>query len=180
MRYVCLFLLGLLSGGVRAQQADDFRLIQAMADLPTITIWANLPDTDIDKEQFSVQVGPYPAKVFGIDSFHETGEGVGYIFLVDVSRNLRSRQLVQIKRTLHHWLDGMAKKDRAALITFGHDTQHELAFTDNYFKLQNVGRLSYLATVSIIVRWLYRWMMFSDKSKNIECRFIALLMSQSR
>ncbi len=145
MRYVvCLFLSMLLSNLVSAQEADEFRLIQAQADVPKITVWANLPaNTVIEKEQFKVSVGEHPAKVFDVEKFRKTGEGVGYIFLVDVSKNLRSRQLVQIKRTLHHWLDGMGRNDKAALITFGHESQHELEFTGDYFKLSNaIGMLA--------------------------------------
>ena len=137
MRYVCLFLLGLLPVLIQAQGVDDLRLIQAQADVPTLTVWANLPNTQLEREQFSVSVGEYPAKVFGIDRFRQTGEGVGYIFLVDVSKSLRSRQLVQIKRALHHWLEDMRESDRAALITFGHAVQHDLHFTNDHFTLNN-------------------------------------------
>lgn len=136
MRYVGLLLLFLGSGLAQAQGVDDLRLVQAEANVPSLTVWANLPaDNVIEREQFTVTVGEQPAKLFGIERFSETGEGVGYIFLVDVSKSLRSRQLVQIKRALHLWVDGMRENDRAALITFGHEVQHELQFTDDHFKL---------------------------------------------
>jgi len=137
MRYVCLILLGLLPLFGRAQGVDDLRLVQVQADVPTLNVWANLPSTKIEREQFSVSVGDHAAKVYDIDRFRQTGEGVGYVFLVDVSKSLRSRQLVQIKRALHHWLDDMRENDRAALVTFGHAVQHNLEFTNEYFKLNN-------------------------------------------
>ena len=137
MRYVCLLLLGLLPVLGQAQGVDDLRLVQVQADVPTLNVWANLPETTIERDQFSVSVGDHAAKVFGIDRFRQTGEGVGYIFLVDVSKSLRSRQLVQIKRALHHWLDDMRENDRAALVTFGHAVQHDLRFTNDHFKLNN-------------------------------------------
>lgn len=137
MQYVCLLLLALLSDFAQAQ-ADDLRLIQAQSDVPTLTVWANLPaGKRIDRSQFEVNVDNYTAKVFDIDPFQQTAEGVGYIFLVDVSKFLRSRQLVQIKRAMHYWLDRMGPHDRAALITFGHEVQHDLAFTQDFFKLNN-------------------------------------------
>lgn len=144
MHYVYLLLLALLSESVLAQGDDDLRLIQAQSDVPTLTVWANLPNGDgIERSQFEASVDEHVAKVFDTDQFRQTGEGVGYIFLVDVSKALRSRQLVQIKRALHYWLEDMGEKDRAALIAFGHDVQHELAFTNDYFKLSNaIGMLA--------------------------------------
>ena len=138
MRYVYLFVLGLWSGLVQAQEVDDLRLVQVLANFPTMTIWANLPTgTTIERTQFHITIGEHSAKVFGIDTFQETGEGVGYIFLVDDSKYLGSRQLVQIKHALHHWLQRLGPKDKAALISFGHEVGHDLQFTTDYFKLGN-------------------------------------------
>lgn len=143
MHYVCLLLLMLLSEFALAQSDDDFRLIQAQSNVPTVVVWANLPNGNLERSQFEASVDEHPAKVFDIDKFGQTGEGVGYIFLVDVSKTLRSRQLVQIKRALHYWLDRMGQNDRAALITFGHDVKHELEFATDYFKLSNaIGMLA--------------------------------------
>lgn len=136
MHYVWLLLLFGILELAQAQGVDDLRVIQAEANVPSLTVWANLPaDNVIEREQFTVTVGEQPARLFDIERFSETGEGVGYIFLVDVSKSLRSRQLVQIKRALHLWVDAMRENDRAALITFGHEVQHEQQFTADHFKL---------------------------------------------
>ena len=130
MRSVCLLLLVLVVGLAEAQEADDLRLIQAQADLPAISLWLNLPTASIFKpEQFSISIGTQPAKVTAIDSSLQTGEGVAYIFLVDISKSLTPRQFDQIKAALHHWLDGMGEQDQAALLTFGRDVRQNLAFT---------------------------------------------------
>ncbi|MCK9608239.1 MAG: FHA domain-containing protein [Methylomonas sp.] len=144
MRYFAVLLLGVLCGLAQAQEVDDLRLIQAHVHLPTLQVWLNLTaDTQIEREQFNISVGPHPAKVLAIDPFLKTGEGVGYIFLVDISKSLNSRQLVQIKRSLHRWLEGMGPHDQAALITFGHEVTHTQEFTNDRFRLNNaIGLLA--------------------------------------
>ncbi|MGR8929341.1 MAG: vWA domain-containing protein [Gammaproteobacteria bacterium] len=130
-------MFALLSTHVYAK-GEDLRIAQVLTDLPTLVVWANLPGGQLfERSQFNVSVDEHEAKIFDIDRFNQTEEGVGYIFLVDVSKSIRSRQLVQIKRSLHYWLDGMGKNDVAALITFGHEFKHELEFTKDYFKLSN-------------------------------------------
>jgi len=144
MRYVTFCILTLFCLSVQAQGVDSLRLSQVQVALPTLHLWANLPaDAAIEREQFSVSVGPHAAKVFAVEPFSKTGEGVGYVFLVDISKSLKSRQLVQIKRALQRWLEGMGVHDQAALITFGHEVKHSQAFTTDRFRLDNaIGLLA--------------------------------------
>lgn len=144
MRHFVFLLMALLCQLARAQDVDDLRLVQVQADLPTLHMWVNLPsDVAIEREQFNISIGSHAAKLFGIDPFQKTGEGVGYVFLVDISKSLRSRQLVQIKRSLARWLDGMGEQDQAALITFGHEVKHNHEFTKDRFRLGNaIGLLA--------------------------------------
>lgn len=142
MQIVYLFLCCLFASMAYAQETNDLRLIQAEANLPTLHLWANLPVADgIEPEQFSVSIGSNSAKVFGVNSFAETNEGVGYIFLVDISKSLNSRQLVHIKRALRRWLENMGEHDQAALITFGHGVNESVEFTTDYFRLNNAINL---------------------------------------
>ncbi|OAI17623.1 hypothetical protein A1359_05890 [Methylomonas lenta] len=136
MRSVYLFLLVLVVGLAEAEEFDDLRLIQAQADLPAITLWLNLPTSSVLKpEQFSISIGKQPAMVTAIESSQQTGEGVAYIFLVDISKSLSPHQFEQIKTALQRWLDGMGEQDQAALLTFGRDVKQNLAFTANHDKL---------------------------------------------
>lgn len=136
MRPVWLLLFALFVGLVEAQEADDLRLIQVQTDLPDMTLWLNLPAASVLKpEQFSISVGAKSAKVTAIDGFQQTGEGVAYIFLVDISKSLTPGQFEQIKKALHHWLDDMGEQDQAALLTFGREVKQTLAFTADHEKL---------------------------------------------
>jgi len=136
MRLLCLLLCGLLSGLAQGQEAAELRVIQVRADLPNLTIWANLPnDTPSEAGQISVSVGERPATVTRIDHFRQTGQGVAYIFLVDISKSLNPRQFAQIQRALHQWVDGMSDDDRAALMTFGGEVKQTVDFTADHDRL---------------------------------------------
>lgn len=144
MRYFAVLLLGMVCGFAQAQDVDDLRLIQAQEALPALRIWLNLPvDTEKQREQFTISVGPHPATITAIEPFQNTGEGVGYIFLVDISKSLHSRQLLQIKRSLQRWLEGMGPHDQAALVTFGQQVSRVREFTADRFSLNNaIGSLA--------------------------------------
>lgn len=144
MHYVGLLLLWMLCGLAQAQETDELRLIQVRADLPALQIWLNLPaEADIAPEQFNVSVGAHSAKAVALERFQNTAEGVGYVFLVDISKSLKSRQLAQIKRALQRWLEGMGEHDQAALMTFGHEVTHSLDFTGDRTRLDNaIGLLA--------------------------------------
>ena len=49
----------------------------------------------------------------------DTGDGIAYIFLVDVSKSLTNAQFTLLKTALGEWVAGLRPVDRAALVTFG-------------------------------------------------------------
>jgi Mg-chelatase subunit ChlD len=138
-----LIFLCLLSQAVYAGEVADLRLIQARADLPAIDLWLDLSvgNTLLKADQFNISIGSHPVSISAIDSFNQTGEGMGYIFLVDVSKSLNAHQFTQIKQALQRWLDGMNPNDKAALITFGSEVRQQLAFTSDQNKLNNAVAL---------------------------------------
>ncbi|MEY4719264.1 MAG: hypothetical protein RL563_1882 [Pseudomonadota bacterium] len=115
---------------LQANESGELRLIQVQTALPRIELWLELPVTSSPKpEHFNVTLGPRALDVVAVDSFNQTGEGVAYIFLVDVSKSLSQQQFLQIQSALWHWLSGMGPKDRAAIISFGSEVKQRLAFT---------------------------------------------------
>ncbi len=138
MRAIGLILMLWFSELINAQGIEDFALVQAQADLPAITLWLNLPSASVIKpEQFSVSVGSKPASVVSIDGYRQTGEGVAYIFLVDISKSLQAQQFQHIKQALQHWSNAMGDQDRAALLTFGNKVQQILPFSADHERLSS-------------------------------------------
>lgn len=139
MRLLLLSCLWLFFQAVSAGEAGELRLIQAHADLPTIDLWLDLPvgNNLLKVDQFNISIGSHPVTISAIDSFEQFNEGIGYIFLVDVSKSLNPHQFTQIQLALQRWLGGMKPHDKAALITFGSNVQQQLGFTDDQAKLNN-------------------------------------------
>ncbi|WP_139488256.1 VWA domain-containing protein [Brevibacillus dissolubilis] len=77
------------------------------------------PLTALRPEQLSATLGTNPLKVVDLKPFDETGEGISYIFLIDVSTSIRAGQLSDMKEALLTWVGNMTVKDRATLVTFG-------------------------------------------------------------
>lgn len=136
MRRLLLACVCLWSMVLQAADVADLHLIQARAQLPTIDLWLDLPEAGLLKaDQFNISVGSHQVGIAAIDSFRQTGEGVGYVFLVDVSKSLTPQQFSQIKIALEHWLDGMLPQDRAALISVGKEVKQLVSFTNDRAKL---------------------------------------------
>lgn len=114
---------------------SDMRIVQARAITPSIAIYLDIRAesgaaiTSVRAEQLQADVGPYPTSVKSLKSFVGTGEGIGYIFLVDVSKSLKPKQFDQIRNALAQWIEKMADKDRAAVVSFGESVKTAQDFT---------------------------------------------------
>ncbi len=136
--YILGFLMIAFSGFAQAAEDYELRVMQAQAQLPAMTLWLNMPQAGVlTPEQFSVSVGTQAAQAKQIEGSKQSGEGVAYIFLVDISKSLNARQFEQIRRALHGWLDGLGDQDQVALISFGHDVKRQVAFTADYTKVRS-------------------------------------------
>lgn len=58
-----------------------------------------------------------------------TGEGVGYVLLVDVSASLNAAQFDQIRGALRTWIAELGPEDRAAILAFGSESRVLVDFT---------------------------------------------------
>ena len=71
-------------------------------------------NTYIDGEKLMVQ---------RVKRFSESGEGMAYIFLIDVSGSIGASAFNKIKQSTVHWAEKMSEKDRAAIVTFGNEAK---------------------------------------------------------
>jgi hypothetical protein len=108
-----------------AAAAPLIRVAQVVAQGTAVTAYLDLRDSDgrvlagVTAAQLGATLGAHPAVVNALLPVADTGEGIAYIFLVDVSRSLTSAQFALLKSALGDWVAGLRPVDRAALVTFG-------------------------------------------------------------
>lgn len=120
----------------------DFRLIQGNARLPAIAVYADIigagevPAKGLQPSDFKVTVGTAEAKIKRVVPFEDTGEGIGYVLLVDVSKSLSGSQFSLMKETIAAFVDAMSDTDQAALVAFGSEVKVVQEFTPNRSKIK--------------------------------------------
>ena len=121
----------------------NFHLIQGQASLPGVAVYADItganetPAKGIKPEDLKVSLGPAAGGVKRIVPFEDSGEGIGYVLLVDVSKSLSEEQFGQMKETLAAFVDSMSAADQAALIIFGSEVKTVQDFTANRSKIKD-------------------------------------------
>ena len=120
----------------------DFRLIQAQAVLPEVAAYADItgggevPAKGVKPEDLKISLGPAAGRIKRLVPFEDSGEGIGYVLLVDVSKSLSAEQFGEMKETLAAFVDSMSEADQAALITFGSEVKTIRDFTPDRSKVK--------------------------------------------
>ncbi len=84
----------------------------------------------------SATIGENLGQVDRLEPFEGSGEGVGYIFLVDISKSLTPQQFAGIREALSSWVDDLEAKDWGAVIAFGSESRVVVDFTQDKAQLQ--------------------------------------------
>lgn len=127
-----LMIFVLLLGPTAVASADEDRLPldirQVFINKPEVTVFFDLPDelsdmsiTGTEDLQISATLGGEELTTISLESFEESGEGVWYIFVVDVSTSMTSSQIAAIRNSIEDTAAGMGPGDRFTLISFGVD-----------------------------------------------------------
>jgi hypothetical protein len=128
--------------GTAAEQ-EGLNISQAHSWLPRITAYVDLldsngePVTNLKANQFSASVQERPIKVVQVQPFEESGEGVAYIFLVDVSKSISDSQFEEMRKAINAWIEGMSPLDRMAIYSFGEEYKPVIDFTADQQDLKN-------------------------------------------
>ncbi len=126
-----------------AADVVTFRAGQAAARHPEIKVYidaldqSGIPVDVLSAGQLSATVGQIQADVKDIKRFDKSGEGVGYVFLVDISRSISSGQFDQMKAAITLWVDKMRDNDRSAIISFGEKVTTVQDYTADKNALKN-------------------------------------------
>jgi hypothetical protein len=145
-RSVLLFLVVLTACllPARAQDATALQVSQAYVDLPKITVFFDVRDgsgrfvRSVQPEQLAVSAGTNQVTVDTTRAFRETGRGVAYVFLVDISKSLRPEQFSSIQEALRQWVGEMEEPDQASVVTFGSEVQVIQDFTAEKDALRSI------------------------------------------
>jgi hypothetical protein len=137
--------------GAQAQPASPakgpgpttLRLAQVVPRLPTINFYAISQDEG--GRPVPPQSGTLSALIGSHDESVESGKenGIGIVFLIDVSASLNAQQFAMIQASVRAWIDSLGTLDRAAIVTLGSSINTVQDFTDNKNAL--IGALMRLA-----------------------------------
>ncbi len=111
--------------------------------------------TTLEGATLTVYVGEDRARVERLEPLARTGEGVAYVFLVDISRSLSPAKFAEIQAAINAWIDGLAPVDRAAILSFGDESRLVVDFTDDRAALQaGIGSLGPTDNTTLLHRAL--------------------------
>lgn len=137
---ICLTVLILLAMSTVALAAEylSIEVTQSAVALPSIKLYTDIYDTndekvtrEMDAADFEVMVDGVAVNVTSIQPFANSNEGIGYTFLIDISKSLTDEEFDGIKAMLTDWIGQMGNKDQVAIVTFGESVEVVQHFTDN-------------------------------------------------
>jgi hypothetical protein len=125
----------LAASGAFASDVQRFVVTQVNPQLPVMTGYVDIADAGgqpvagLGAANLSAVVGSHSAQVTEVRQFPQTGEGVAYAFLVDISKSIGEAQFGEMRTAIQTWIAGLKPVDRAAVIVFGDDYQVLADFT---------------------------------------------------
>ena len=131
---LCLWFFWLHSA--TGQNEPRLMINQASADLPSVNAYFDYLDDagqPLDEPPTTVEgsLGTEVLDLVSVDRFDRTGEGVSYLFLVDVSKTLSEKEFAEMRAALRTWVDELAEEDRAAIVSFGQGVKTRQSFTSD-------------------------------------------------
>lgn len=99
------------------QQGEDLLVFSEALDAQ------GCPAVGLDPDNLRVTLGADPVRVRSLLPFSESGEGMAYLFLVDISKSLGKKEFAGIRDSLAQWIDQMGDRDRVSLVAFGEDIE---------------------------------------------------------
>jgi von Willebrand factor type A domain/Inner membrane component of T3SS, cytoplasmic domain len=140
MKRLCLLmlLLGCFPGDGLAQgEPGRFAVSQVTFRSPVLTAYVDTldqngqPPAKLDPAQFSATINQQNLTVSSATPFGQSGEGVAYIFLVDISKSIQPKVFAEMRTQIDNWIGGMGASDQMAIYTFGDEDKELADFTSN-------------------------------------------------
>lgn len=112
-----------------ASSMASLRIRKIDTDWPQVKVYFDVLDSygqhvlQLNSPSLSATIGKNPAVTKEIIPFNDSGDGVAYIFLVDISKSLTESEFSQMRGALNSIVDTMSEQDKVAIITFGSNVQ---------------------------------------------------------
>ncbi|MFZ0746420.1 MAG: VWA domain-containing protein [Terracidiphilus sp.] len=145
MKRLCCLLIGLLwyAGHALPQgEPGRFAISQITYQPPQLMAYVDVLDQSgraqarLAPADFSAKMDQQDLKVTSVTSFDKSGEGVAYVFLVDISKSIQRDQFNEMRMEIDGWIDGLAAVDRMAIFTFGDQEKELVDFTSDKTSLK--------------------------------------------
>jgi len=126
--FVLFQLLANLAG---AQEWSRFAISQVSFQQPIITAYVDIrgqngqPPANVPASSLTAKLQGQTLPVTALTPFNGTGEGVAYLFLLDISKSVAGAQFKQNQEFTRQWIESLGAADRMALGTMGAD-YHQL------------------------------------------------------
>ena len=121
---LCLWMLPVFTA---AAKADD-QIEQIIVNKPDIVAYYRAEDGDGTVE---ASLGSEKLSVSGNDKFADTGEGISYLAMVDISASINSTRFANIKESLKTFKEQLREQDRLILYSFGDEVTVVLDGTED-------------------------------------------------
>jgi VWFA-related protein len=120
-----------------AGEPAQLTISQSSVSLPVIKVYARIADSadhlasSVGTSEISATLGDRILKTTAVQPFETSGEGVAYIFLIDISKSIQPSQFDEIRNAVKTWIGGFNRNDRAALLTVGENVDVLSDFTSD-------------------------------------------------
>ena len=135
IRTFLILLCGACSVAIAGEPPASLELSQARVKLPGVTVYLDVRDArenpvdTLDPAQLGATLGDQNLRTEATEPFEKTGEGVAYLFLVDVSKSLKPKFFARVRGALNDWIDALGEADRMAVLSFGTRVEQVSDFT---------------------------------------------------
>lgn len=125
-----------------AGEAGRFAVSQLSFQAPTLTAYLDIldqngqPPGSLTPADLSAKIQGHALKVAEVTSFDASGEGVTYIFLLDVSKSIQHVQFEEMRTAINHWIDDLNGNDRMTIFAFGAQVRQLVDFTADKVSLK--------------------------------------------
>ena len=124
--FICVLLLAPATVVLANEEPLPLYIRQASINKPEVTVYFDLPDDLPNSGNFNMEELLATASLAGeeltpvsLEPFEDSGEGVWYIFVIDVSTSMKSNQIAAIRGSIEDIAGNLGKSDRFTLISFG-------------------------------------------------------------